>query len=42
MMQDMGLGGAVEDMATDETEIPVNSTRRTPQERPSLGRIVRN
>jgi hypothetical protein len=42
MMQDMGLDGAMKDIAADEAEVPVNSTRCTPQEGPSLGGVVRD
>lgn len=42
MMQDMGLDGAMKDMAADESEVPVNSARCTPQEGPSLGGVVRD
>jgi hypothetical protein len=41
-MHDMGLDGAMKDMAADESEVPVNSARCTPQEGPSLGRVVRD
>lgn len=41
-MQDMGLDGAMKDMAANEAEIPVNSARCAAKERPSSGRIVRD
>lgn len=42
MMQDMGLDGAMKDMAANEAEISINSARRTPQERPGLGGVIRD
>jgi len=42
MMHHVGLDGTMEDVTTDESEIPVNSACCTPQERPSFGRVVRD
>jgi hypothetical protein len=41
-MHHMGLDCAMEDVTPDEAEVPVNSACSTLQERPSLGRVVRD